>query len=579
MLRLNSRRIIATVAIVAVAFSMIAGYGICCRNNYSFADANPNDYYISDYHVDVTVTEDRVYRITEKISCVFGVEKHGIYRSIPTAFRVKRADGSSSRMTARVRHFESDAIWEEDSDYDPSGTANSYYTVRLGDPYVTVEGKQDYTISYDYVCSPDTLKESDEFYFNIIGSGWDTDIEHVTFNVRMPKKYDNSAVGFSMGYSGIVGVPAGELISNVEGLNISGETLRTLNPGEALTIRTELPEGYFVTEQGIGQLWVYIATVILALVAAALCFKLGRDDKIIPSIQFSPPEGYNSLDVGVMDHLDATDNDVLSLLVYLADKGYLTIEPLEKKLLGKQKFRFHKQREYDGNNPCERDFLDGMFGGSSSVDSTDLEDYFYQTVQSIVLMERGFTSELVWRKGRIPITFMILAGLLLMYLPSYIYGGFGNYLFSLTGINLIGFAAGVVAIIIMIISWGMIQRRTELGVELAGQARGFKEFIETAEKDRIEQLIEEDPQSFYSIIPYAMALGVTDAWIEKFKGITLPRPGWYLYDDPYIDGYILGSMLGSTLQDTMQSVSSAPESSGGGGFSGGGAGGGGGGSW
>lgn len=583
MLKLNFKRLIATVVTAAVAFVLVAGAGLYSGEGVAYADAASEGFIISDYNVDVVVTENRIYKVKETITCDFNQYKHGIYRYIPTVFTIERADGSRDKMVARVENFKASTNWEAGSDSPGNGSASSYFSVKLGNADQTVIGMQQYTISYDYVCSADTLKGKDEFYFNIIGAGWNTDISHVTFSIKMPKDFEAQAVGFSMGSAGTAGTPEGQLYRDINGRTISGETLRALLPNEAITIRMELPDGYFTGgDSGLGFLWVYAVVAALALVSIFLCFKLGRDDKIIPVIQFEPPEGYNSLDVGVMDHLDPGDTDVLSLLIYLADKGYLTIEPLPDwhgSLEKTKKFCFHKVKEYDGDNICERVFLEGLFRGGTSVRSKDLEKKFYLTVKEVAAYERGFTSELVSRKGRGPITLMILASLALMYMPAMKYGGFFNYLATLWGKTLIGFWIAVAAIIVMIVCWGFIQRRTPLGVELAGKARGFAEFIETAEKDRIEQMIEDDPESFYRVIPYAMALGVTDKWIKKFKGIALKRPSWYMYDTPYLDGYIIGSMIGSSLQTAMKDASAIPSSSGSGGISAGGAGGGGGGSW
>lgn len=582
MLRLNSNRVIAAVVTAAVAIGIFFGCGLFAFNN-SYADAESEGFVITDYSVDVTVTENRTYKITETIVCDFNQYKHGIYRSIPTVFKVKRADGSSSKMAAYIENFDANTIWDTDSDYDVPGNADSYFTVRLGDPDELVTGVQKYTISYDYVCSDDTLEGADEFYFNVIGSGWNTDINHVYFNINMPKSFDSNKVGFSLGDYGNAGVSEGELLVAVNDRVISGETVNPMGPYEALTIRAELPDEYFVkNNNGNAFLWAYLLIVLLAIVSIVMCFKFGRDEKIVPVISFEPPEGYNSLDVGQMDHLDPTDDDVLSLLIYLADKGYLTIEPIPDRhgnVEKSKKFYFHKIKEYDGDNLCERVFLDGLFGGSTTVSSDDLEDSFYITVQDVAAYARGFTADLVSRKGRLPITLIILASIGLMYLPIAGSGGFSFFIATITKLTTIGFLAGIASIIVMIICWGFIQHRTKLGVELAGQARGLKEFIETAEKDRIEALIEQDPQSFYKIIPYAMVLGVSDKWIKKFKGITLERPSWYLYDNPMMEGYMIGHILSSTLNHTMSEVATAPSSDGGGGFSGGGAGGGGGGSW
>ncbi len=37
-------------------------------------------------------------------------------------------------------------------------------------------------------------------YFNLIGNEWDTEIENVTFNIKMPKPFNEENLGFSSGY-------------------------------------------------------------------------------------------------------------------------------------------------------------------------------------------------------------------------------------------------------------------------------------------------------------------------------------------------------------------------------------------
>ncbi len=54
------------------------------------------------------------------------------------------------------------------------------------------------------------------------------------------------------------------------------------------------------------------------------------------------------------------------------------------------------------------------------------------------------------------------------------------------------------------------------GEEKLGKIIGLKNFIEVAEKERLEMLVEEDPKVFYQILPYAYVLGVSDKWIKDF---------------------------------------------------------------
>ena len=128
-------------------------------------------------------------------------------------------------------------------------------------------------------------------------------------------------------------------------------------------------------------------------------------------------------------------------------------------------------------------------------------------------------------------------------------------------------------------------KRTEIGREWLSHILGLKQFIESAEKNRILTLINDDPQYFYHVLPYAMVLGVTDKWAKQFEDILTSDPDWYQSGSnrPFSTAYFV-SQINSSTQDVGRTLSSAPSSSGsggssGGGSSGGGSGGGGGGGW
>ena len=104
-------------------------------------------------------------------------------------------------------------------------------------------GKQRYVIKYNYNIGKDPLKDKDELYFNIIGTEWDTTISNVTFKITMPDSFDSNKLGFSSGRYGSV---SNNITYSIDGTVITGKYNGTLDSGEAITIRLELPEGYFV---------------------------------------------------------------------------------------------------------------------------------------------------------------------------------------------------------------------------------------------------------------------------------------------------------------------------------------------
>lgn len=153
------------------------------------------------------------------------------------------------------------------------------------------------------------------------------------------------------------------------------------------------------------------------------------------------------------------------------------------------------------------------------------------------------------------------------------------------------------AVILAIISVLLIYKlniRTDYGLKIQGDLVGLREFIELAEKDRLEMLVKENPQAFYEILPFAYVLGVSEVWINKFENIAIDIPTWYSSDSDFLTSYLLIRTLDVNLRRINTQINFKPVSNssgsgriggsgggriGGGGFSGGGFGGGGGGRW
>ena len=149
----------------------------------------------------------------------------------------------------------------------------------------------------------------------------------------------------------------------------------------------------------------------------------------------------------------------------------------------------------------------------------------------------------------------------------------------------ITYIIGIISVAILILFAKIMPKRTPYGNEMLGKLRGFKRFLETAEKTQLEALVNENPEYFYKILPYTYALGVSEVWMSQFEAIAMKAPNWYV-------GYSAFNMneFNHFINDTMKTaqsamVSSPSSSSGssggssGGGSSGGGSGGGGGSSW
>jgi len=599
-----------------------------------------NDYDITKYDVEIVVDEHNKYGIKENIDTYFNVSKHGIIRRIPLYNNIIRQDGTRERNRVLISNVH---VNEEFA----SSRENYNYVLKIGSADKTLTGKHSYSISYDYDIGLDKNNKYDELYFNIIGTEWDTNISNVTFKITMPKEFDASKLGFSYGQYGYSNTD--NISYDVDGNVITGSFDRTLLAGEGLNVRLELPEGYFIRKSVSSSLlecWYYIIPILGVLFSYLIWKKYGKDDQVVDIVSFYPPENMNSLDVAFAKKGSVNSNDAVSLLVYLASKGYIKIVEDKK---SKSRFTIQKVKEYDGNNKEEELFFRGLFKKVwDSISSDELNESFYLTINSILTKKNSTANrkEIFNNKSSnkryILFLFMLITSSLSTIIPALGYK-LSDVIFSIIICNLIGIVALIIVAIIydnnctkkglnsalgfaffFVLAFAVanftiigfeyiyydtvyligfilcmvctyliyffyliVTKRTEYGNKVLGEVNGFKKFLETAEKDKLESLVHDDPSYFYNILPYAYVLGVSDAWIKQFEGIAIAPPDWYESADTF-DYYRFNRSLNRTIHSASRVMNSVPQSSGGsssgggfsgGGFSGGGSGGGGGSSW
>lgn len=565
------------------------------EEDYSFMD-----YYIQGYDVNIEVAENNTLYITENISAYFNVQKHGIYRNIPLINDIEREDGSTATVRAKIKDISVSEAYAYYSEYDT-------YVLQIGSESETFMGEHNYSISYTYVLGRDMNVDFDELYFNIIGTGWDTYIENVTFTVTMPKEFDESLVGFSAGSFGTSGTEYADY--SVENLTISGALTKTLSPYEAFTLRLELPDGYFYFNFALyyaelGAMAAIPAAVLLAVII--LWVKYGKDKKVVSVVEFYPPAGMSSTDVALWKKGCVDNEDVVPLLIELANEGFVSI--IEKKpkssFVKESDFVIERVRDYDGNDENKRIFFDGLFPKNIKVQGqkglhrgdvtfkSDLENRFYLYINQITnRMNTNENRTLVFSKKSLGIRVLgwvlsVLGAAAAFFICIHIMGGVEKYIFLA--------AAAVISLVSFVFSF-FLRQRTQEGHEMLQRINGFKMFLKTAEKARLEALVNENPQYFYDILPYAYVLGVSREWTQKFESIALEPPGWY--GGGVYDYYVFNSFMLHTMDIAGAAMVSVPQSSfaaadgglgggsiggggfSGGGFAGGGAGGGGGGSW
>lgn len=610
--------------------------------------ANAGGYTTSAYNVDVKVNTDHSYEVTETIDVNFTEPRHGIYRYIPckgSFYRQIDGKASEKSYTAKVN-----VISVQGGNYEDVSEDNDTVTLRIGDASTTVTGNHQYVIHYTWDPGDDGISDFDDVYFNVLPKQWPTAIGSSTITVTMPKAFDKSKVHL---YAGTYGATDNAYFNvSVSGKTITAQSTKALPANSGATLNVRLPEGYFVGARTNRPILIAFFLISAALIAAAFWFYL-RADHITPIpevISFHPPKGFSPATVGyVASGCTIKDKYITACIMTLAEKGCITIEET-----GKRQFTFHKVKDIGDDEPTPlKTVFNAVTKNGESTTSDFLKDSFYEDVQTartevqmffdkpenelisqsahksrLALMifglaqalAAGFITSYIVESSVIVFNALVIAViygidyLLCQSLAGHIAEGHRNPAGRKIGLSILdilivlilfGFITFVawngdqripvivsqIVFIVIAVLRSQIENISETGRRWTGEILGFRQFIKTAELNRLKALVEDNPSYFYDVLPYAYVFGLTDKWAKNFEGLAVEPPTWYTGYDPYTTFNVIyfSSMLDRSFNAMNSSMIHVPSDSGsggfgggfggGGGFSGGGGGGGGGGSW
>lgn len=562
---------------------------------------------ILDFHSDIIINSDSSLSIKETIIYDFGnLEKHGIYRDIPLG-----------KTSIKVQSIS-----------DENGIAYEYtasrqgddFRIKIGDAEHTISGVHTYNISYQVKNGLRFFNDHDELYQNITGNGWQVPILSSGAKIYLPKVLSKDSLQFAC-YSGTYGSKETSCDWQYDNQgNVIFESARRFNNGEGLTIVLGWPKG-IVKEPRFNflsfwfqQFWPIFIPIIVFIFLFKKWQKDGKDFPLKGTViaQYEPPENLRPLDIALILNQKIKPPDIPALIVDLAVRGYIKIKEIEKKgIFGKKDYLIIRTKDFndikENLHQYERDFLKDIFieGRLARSDDKRVKKFFDQNISDIPQAEAVLVSglkdkfyininllikkinlEIGWTKGYFTsdpekvIKKWLGYGSIILF-----FAVFGSWLISdHSSISfLITFFSAISSGILFIIFAAIMPKRTQKGADAYWQILGFKEYINTAERYRIQ--FQEKENIFEQFLPYAMIFGLAEKWGKAFEGIYHISPSWYegnfgaTFNAAVFAGAISNNF--NSIGATMISRPGGKSGSGfgGGGFSGSGGGGGGGGSW
>lgn len=547
---------------------------------------------ILSYDIDVRINADNTLDVTETIRVVAqGIQiRRGLYRDFPTRY----TDRYGNRV---VVGFDVVGL-QRDGKPEPWFTESLSNGVRVNfgnDDFLTVPATYTYTLNYRTNRQLGFFKDHDELYWNAIGTGWDFPIERASVTVRLPQPVPVAEMK-AEGYTGPQGSKGQHYAATLPEPGVARWTLtEPLRKWEGLTIVLSFPKGILTPPTTMDNarwflrdnLSILIALATLLLIFSYLFFRwwqVGRDpDPGVIVARYEPPAGYSSAALRFIVHKNTDTRCFTADILALAIHGKLRISSRRKPMGMGTEWTLERTSALDPDTPpSQRALYEQLFAKGSilTVDTAHRTTFMQAQLDQSKVMEQAYAGRMFKRNGT-PIGYALLAGIvglvtaaLVPHAPS-----------GTAAVMAAGFA-----LFILLVAFGfLLPAPTPEGRKLLDEIDGLKLYLGVAERDDLARLQAPslDAGRFESLLPFAVALDVEEAWTKKFTAAVgdavaqqvTSNLSWY--QGSGIDSLAqFSSSLSSGLSSSIASASSPPGSSsggGGGGSSGGGGGGGGGG--
>ena len=578
--------------------------------------------------------------------------RHGIYRDIPT--ELMNPDKSRLRSDLNVLSVTFDGT---PSDYTLEGIGGGFKRIKIGSAETFVDrGVHTYAIHYTMTRMGRFFDDHDELYWNATGNYWNFPIVQATATLVLPK---GAEISESVGYTGPAGSMehAVTVVSRPPNGAIFTAT-RALQPGEGMSVAVKFQKGILVQPTGGAAAGNWLSdhrTLVFPILAVLLVLgynlwawnAVGRDPQkgtIIPL--FHPPadltpalvhyikqmgfkqNGWTALTASIFDlgvkglvtidksggttNIRATEQapagnlpvGEASVYNFIKTKRSVSIDKTDGPELNRKRGELVTALTKDsGQTYFKNNFVYTFTGWALSIALLgalvlfDIIDPVYLAVGVIVAIVVGvFIGLLTGKGGGGSIVGKLFGGIWVVIIAA---NFFSSSLSFASGVRIDNGLIGTISIVVIQIVFAILMRApTGVGRKLMDQIEGFKMYLETAEKNRLNYVDKGEPpmtvKRFEGILPFAIALGVEKLWSQRFEA-DLARnavadaqggsysPLWYSggnWSSSGISNTVSSMATGmSAAMIAAQPTTSSGSGFSGGGGSGGGGGGGGGGGW
>ena len=461
--------------------------------------------------------------------------------------------------------------------------------VKLASVFGNVTG--DFSVRMQYTL-PNTVafNESGKLMLTLpIFSGFYYPIRDITFNITFPEGV-SIRPSFSSGYYGQA--IESSLQYQILGNSITGSVTKELQDRETITLTMEVPEEVF--PQNPVQQWTIgieeILMIVLAVLAMVYWAVFLRSLPFLPRRSAVAPEGYTAGEFSGL--LTGYGNDLTMMVFSWAQLGYILIQVGDS-----GRVTLHKRMEMGNErDPEEVRIFKSLFGKRRYIDGTG---YHYASLYHKVATDTDNARAIYKHSSGNPKGFRILCacigllsgisvgraivgnallGFVLIAVLALI-GGIGAWLMQdwVRGLHannklaftlglslaviwtLLGTIAGIWHVTLCVSAAQLLcglasaygGRRTILGRQTVSQFLGFRKYLKRLSPQEAQRISRSDPDYFFAMAPYALAMGVQKPFAASFKGKKL-NPCSYLTTG--MDGHMNATQWSLLMERAMNSL-------------------------
>lgn len=533
-------------------------------------------YDITDYYVQARIAKNNIYDIRHTIVVYFNEPKYGITLDIPLT-RPQSSTGKVSSIAVSDVNVRGGSFSAE--------RRGHYMEVTIGDVHRSVTGPKTYTISYQADYGDDGNTAFDEIFFRLPAGGLDTQIQHMEFSITLPEVFDQNQLLFWLGGDESGALEQGAVKYDVKGSVITGQIEKPIAVGESFTMHLTLPQGYFSIPDPRVPDWALMgAFAFFTLISLVLYMFFGLNKRTRKVFSTQPPFAFSPPELAYAWRGDAGGRDIAALLLVWAQKGMITITPKNGS------YCLQKQQNLGTDaDEFEKYLFSNIFWQSPVVDTSDLPYHFSGVMQSVhtyitatpedkaerlfvrapravsailhiclmlpiflaltraldgvhlglgFALPIGFTLSLPFyalyfftlrllrrRYNRYPVErytgiFITLTLLALLF-------GLLLYFYMPHAAEPLMPAAAIAATLICGVCAVFLRKRTAKGVEALGAIEGFRDYLLGADKETLQKQMDQTPDLFFRLLPYAYVLHLDKQWAAHFEGQRIACPAWY----------------------------------------------------